>query len=72
VKNVIQYCVVCHKMKKKVGKQMMGSLPISPVSIPIRAFAKCGIDFAGPYMVKITRFTCAKGYLCLLTCLSSS
>ena len=36
--------------------------------MPMRAFAKCCVDYAGPFVMKITRRVSAKRYLCLLTC----
>ena len=34
----------------------------------MRAFAKCCVDYAGPFITKITRRVSAKRYLCLFTC----
>jgi hypothetical protein len=71
IKRFQQSCILCIKIKKKQGEQLMASLPSFRVTVPIRAFAKCGIDFAGPFTVKITRFKRDKRYICLFTCLCS-
>ena len=34
----------------------------------MRTFAKCCVDYAGPFVTKITRRVSAKRYLCLFTC----
>ena len=34
----------------------------------MRAFAKCCVDYAGPFVTRITRRVSAKRYLCLFTC----
>ena len=34
----------------------------------MRAFAKCCVDYAGPFTTKITRRVSAKRYVCLFTC----
>ena len=37
----------------------------------LRCFACCGVDFAGPFVVKITRKVSARRSLCLFTCAST-
>ncbi|XP_064638362.1 uncharacterized protein LOC135494372 [Lineus longissimus] len=64
-------CVKCKERKKKLYQQKMASLPGLRVKIPIRAFAHCGVDYGGPYLVKVTRKMRDKRYLCLFTCLAS-
>ena len=34
-------------------------------------FAHCGVDFAGPFVIKLTRKVTAKRYQCLFTCAST-
>ncbi|XP_064629237.1 uncharacterized protein LOC135488532 [Lineus longissimus] len=64
-------CVICTKQKKKAVGQIMAPLPSHRVTIPIRAFARSGVDYGGPFTVKITRNTSAKRWLCLFTCTTS-
>ncbi|XP_068738521.1 uncharacterized protein [Montipora capricornis] len=46
----------------------MAPLPKSRLGTTMRAFAKCCVDYAGPFTTKITRRVSAKRYLCLFTC----
>ncbi len=71
VKRIAYGCYQCRKMRAKLATQVMAPLPASRVTMSLRAFSYCGIDFAGPFITKITRFTSAKRYLCLFTCLQT-
>ena len=71
VKKVDYRCVECRKRKKKSAKQIMAPLPSLRVKIPLRAFAKIGVDFAGPFLVKVTRRVQNKRWLCLFTCVAT-
>ena len=46
----------------------MAPLPKSRLGTTIRAFAKCCVDYVGPFTTKITRRVSAKRYLGLFTC----
>ena len=37
----------------------------------MRAFAKCCVDYAGPFTTTITRRVSAKRYLCLFACFAT-
>ncbi|XP_064635215.1 uncharacterized protein LOC135492596 [Lineus longissimus] len=71
VKKVAYCCYQCRKMKEQPATQMMAPLPASRVMMSLRAFSYCGVDFAGPFVTKITRFKSAKRYMCLFTCLQT-
>lgn len=45
----------------------MGSLPASRVT-PAPPFARTGIDYAGPFSIKISRNKTGKTYLCVFVC----
>ena len=49
----------------------MAPLPEARLGTSLRCFGHCGVDFAGPFVVKLTRKVTAKRYLCLFTCASS-
>ena len=49
----------------------MAPLPEVRLGSSLRCFACCGVNFAGPFIVKITRKVSAKRYLCLFTCAST-
>ena len=53
------------------GEQIMAPLPEARSGTWLRCFAHCGVDFAGPFVVKLTREVTAKRYLCLFTCAST-
>ncbi|XP_071651700.1 uncharacterized protein [Temnothorax longispinosus] len=48
----------------------MGDLPESRVT-PKRAFFNVGIDYAGPFIIKLSRNKTCKAYLCLFVCMST-
>ena len=64
-------CNVCKLQRKRRGEQIMAPLPEVRLGSSLRCFACCGVDFAGPFVVKITRKVSAKRYLCLFTCAST-
>lgn len=72
-------CVTCFRMSKRTETQLMGELPSDRVR-PARPFYKTGVDFAGPYELKLRpgrpktrtqsqdmRFE--KGYVAVFVCL---
>lgn len=50
-RNTVHQCVRCFKNKPIFVQPIMGDLPGDRVK-PGRAFLKCGIDFAGPFLIK--------------------
>ena len=64
-------CNVCKLQRKRRGEQIMAPLPEVRLGSSLRCFACCGVDFAGPFVVKITRKVSAKRYLCLFRCAST-
>ncbi|CAG7830796.1 unnamed protein product [Allacma fusca] len=50
-KYIYRKCVVCFRQLAKVSTQLMGDLPSSRVN-PSPAFSKCGVDFAGPFLLR--------------------
>jgi hypothetical protein len=70
VRNQLRKCVRCTKLKAETLQQMMGDLPTYRVT-PARAFLRCGVDYAGPFLLrpcsprsKIT----VKAYIALFVC----
>ena len=68
VKNWDQEWKSCERRRAKPAAQIMAPLPTSRLGMPMRAFAKSCVDYAGPFVTKITRRVSAKRYLCLFTC----
>lgn len=70
IRSVLRHCIVCFKNRPASTQQLMGSLPAARVT-PSRAFFKCGVDYAGPFSMKISRNKSGKAYLCLFVCLAT-
>jgi hypothetical protein len=69
----IHKCVTCTKLAAVTQQQFMADLPSSRV-IPCRAFQKCGVDYAGPFLLRpeLPRSkTTIKAYLSLFVCFST-
>ena len=64
-------CTYCRRRRASPGEQVMAPLPDCRLGNEMRAFACCGVDFAGPYLTKLTSRTMAKRYLCLFTCMAT-
>lgn len=73
VRRVLRNCVSCFRAKPVEAQQLMGDLPTNRVA-PSRPFACCGVDYAGPYMLKDGKTrnrVLIKSYLCIFICLST-
>ena len=65
-------CARCARNRTKPAMQVMAPLPKVRVSLPLRAFGRVSVDYAGPFMTKQGRGkTQHKRYLCLFTCLQT-
>ena len=68
VKNWDKECLFCQIRRAKPATQIMAPLPVTRLGTSMRAFAKCCVDYAGPFYAKLTRRVTVKRYLCLFTC----
>ncbi|CAG7632968.1 unnamed protein product [Allacma fusca] len=72
-KKVCHNCMTCAKVRGKTQNQLMGSLPSLRVN-PSRAFLNVGVDFCGPFLMKVLkgrghkRF---KAYVAVFVCFGS-
>ncbi|XP_065195672.1 uncharacterized protein LOC135827076 [Sycon ciliatum] len=65
-------CARCARNRTKPAMQVMAPLPKVRVSLPLRAFGRVSVDYAGPFMTKQGHGkTQHKRYLCLFTCLQT-
>jgi hypothetical protein len=65
-------CPGCKRMKAKQAKQIMAPLPKIRLKLPLRAFSRIAVDYAGPFLTIQGRGKQKiKRYLCLFTCLTS-
>ncbi|GBN95285.1 hypothetical protein AVEN_207930-1 [Araneus ventricosus] len=70
---IVHNCVICYQNKPVIADQIMGNLPKERVT-PISAFANCGIDFCGPFLIKFKnqrKGIYSKIYVAILICLST-
>ena len=64
-------CAMRKRKKAKRTEQIMAPLPLNRLTTSLRAFARVGVDFAGPFITVQGRGKRRqKRYLCLFTCLS--
>ena len=72
-RSVCQGCILCRKAFPRTLQQKMGQLP-SPRVNPALAFIHCGVDYAGPFLLKRgnpRKPTMTKGYLAVFVCLTT-
>lgn len=73
IRSRIFKCVPCFKAKPTNSKPLMSDLPLSRIT-PSPPFAVSGMDFAGPFPVKLhhlKKSPIIKAYLCIFICFSS-
>ena len=76
IRSVLHNCSYCKRVNTKPKPPLMGELARQRLSIGLPAFANTGIDFFGPFTIKLskqTRKTCAtaKRYGAVFTCLTT-
>ena len=65
-------CAECRRRKSMPSQQVMAPLPTSRLKMSLRAFTRCAVDFAGPFITVQGRGKRReKRYLCLFTCLAT-
>ena len=65
-------CAECRRRKSMPSQQVMAPLPTSRLKTSLRAFTRCAVDFAGPFITVQGRGKRReKRYLCLFTCLAT-
>ncbi|XP_043263452.1 uncharacterized protein LOC122403788 [Colletes gigas] len=69
VKKIIHRCIRCFRTKATGINPIMGDLPATRVT-PARPFATCGIDYAGPLLIRERgrARTAHKAYICIFVC----
>lgn len=73
IKSQLRKCLTCFKMNSRPQVPFMGNLPSCRVT-PARPFSHCGIDFAGPFMIKLSTRRNApttKSYLSIFVCMAT-
>jgi len=72
VRKVTRGCIRCFRAAPSVGRVIMASLP-APRITPSWQFLHCGIDYAGPFMIRDSKrrnSKCSKGYVAIFMCLA--
>ncbi|MEZ4720248.1 MAG: hypothetical protein R2813_00025 [Flavobacteriales bacterium] len=69
VKDVRRNCFTCRKLFNQPLTQQMSSLPKDRVAVDVSPFTYVGIDYFGPFLVKVNRSE-VKRYGCIFTCLT--
>ncbi|XP_062537725.1 uncharacterized protein LOC134206062 [Armigeres subalbatus] len=71
INRVLRKCVTCFKNNPTDIKQFMGDLPSCRVTAAL-PFARTGIDYAGPFLIKAGRMKAKiKAYICLFICMTT-
>lgn len=73
IKEVVKSCVTCCRSNPKPVGFLMGSLPRSRIT-PCRPFYNCGVDYAGPILVRegtLRRSKMMKTYICIFVCFAT-
>ena len=70
IRKVISKCVICRRQRSKVGQQKMASLPTDRIIPDEPPFSRVGVDYFGPFEVKLRR-SHVKRYGVIFTCLTS-
>ncbi|XP_011882885.1 PREDICTED: uncharacterized protein LOC105570364 [Vollenhovia emeryi] len=70
IRRVLRKCILCFRKTPPRLNQIMGNLPATRVN-PGRPFAHTGIDYAGPFTIRISRNKNGKAYLAVFVCMAT-
>lgn len=73
IKSQLTRCLPCLNIRARPQNPLMGNLPSCRV-LPSRPFSECGVDYAGPFSIKLTtrrNAPISKGYLCIFVCMAT-
>lgn len=70
IRRIVRRCVKCFRCKPEVCNQMMGDLPECR-TVVCHPFLNTGVDYAGPFELKLTKNTTVKSYAAIFVCLST-
>jgi len=70
IQRVLRNCIACFRVRPREQTQLMGNLPKLRIT-PHRAFINSGLDYAGPFPLKLSRNKTGKAYLCIFVCFST-
>lgn len=73
IRSRVHNCLTCYRFKPQTVYPKMGDLPAERVN-PAPCFKICGVDYGGPFDVKVhtlRRAQVVKAYLCLFVCFTT-
>ena len=72
VRDIRSRCVTCKKARAQVARQQMAKLPSFRLGEKLKAFDSVGIDFAGPFNLRVGRGKIRKkSYILVMTCMTT-
>ena len=69
LRSVGHQCLHCKLKRNKTSMPMMSDLPIVRIEDNVTPFTNTGVDYFGPFSIKLFRRT-VKNWICLFKCLS--
>ena len=71
IREIRANCTVCKKARDNIAQQQMAKLPIFRQGEKLKAFDSVGIDFAGPFSLRVGRGKIRKkSYILVMTCMT--
>lgn len=73
-KNTVHKCIACFRTKPSTYQPILDNLPAPRIEVANHAFLTCGVDFAGPILIKSSLRRNAptlKCYICVFVCFFS-
>ncbi|GFY53359.1 integrase catalytic domain-containing protein [Trichonephila inaurata madagascariensis] len=73
IRHLNRKCIKCCKVRASITNQMTSDLPSFRIS-PASAFMRCGVDYAGPFQIKIIKGRGSKSfkaYISLFACFTT-
>ena len=72
IRDVRARCTTCKKARAQVAQQQMAPLPVFRQGEKLKAFDSVGIDFAGPFHLRVGRGKIRKkSYILVMTCMTT-
>lgn len=70
IRRVLRKRIKCFRCRPISQEQLIEDLPSHRIT-PSRAFFHTGVDYAGPFKIKLSRTTTGKAYICLFVCMAT-
>lgn len=70
LRSVVHRCVVCVRLNARMQDQLMAELPAERIQVG-KPFINTGVDFAGPFMIKIIGGEVCKCWVAIFVCLKT-